>query len=72
MVQAVGVLSQSGYSCPFDEDADGMGRAEGWGCIVLRRMGEAEREGNHIVATLVNATAGAAGPVAGERIWQLK
>jgi hypothetical protein len=26
----VGVLSESGYSCPFDEDADGMGRAEGY------------------------------------------
>lgn len=38
-----------------------------WGCVVLRRMGDAERDGNRIIATLANATAGAAGPVEGKQ-----
>jgi hypothetical protein len=30
-------------------------------------MGDAERDGNRIIATLANATAGAAGPVEGKQ-----
>jgi acyl transferase domain-containing protein len=59
------VLSESGYSHPFDDQAEGLGRAEGLGCVVLRRMADAERDTQHVVAALVNATAGAAGPVEG-------
>jgi acyl transferase domain-containing protein len=65
-LQAVGVLSESGYAHPFDEHSEGMGRAEGVGCVVLRRMGDAHRDGNQIVATLINAAVGAAGPSEGQ------
>lgn len=63
--QASGVLGESGYSNPVDGQAEGLGRDEGLGCVVLRRMDDAERDGQQVVATLVNATAGAAGPVEG-------
>jgi hypothetical protein len=61
--QACGVLNHTGYSHPFDEDgAKGFVRCEGVGAIVLRRLSDAERDGNHILCEMPNAVAGSAGP----------
>jgi hypothetical protein len=57
------VLNHTGYSHPFDEDgAKGYIRCEGVGAIVLRRLSDAERDGNSILCEMPNAVAGSAGP----------
>jgi polyketide synthase 13 len=63
MLDACGVLNHTGYSHPFDEDgAKGYIRCEGVGAIVLRRLSDAERDGNSILCEMPNAVAGSAGP----------
>jgi len=65
-LQACGVLSSTGTSHPF-EDAGPKGyvRAEGYGCIVLRRFKDSIRDGDRIMCTIRNAVAGSAGAVEG-------
>jgi len=61
-LQACGVLVQGPACHPFDEDgAKGFFRAEGMGCIVLRRMADAEQLGNRILVKLARAVAASAG-----------
>ncbi|WDZ83564.1 polyketide synthase [Micromonospora cathayae] len=59
-----GMLSPSGQCRTFDDDADGYVRGEGCGVIVLKRLADAERDGDPILAVVrgaaVNHT-GAAG-----------
>lgn len=62
------MLDLSGTSHPFDDTkARGYVRAEGWGALVLRRLGDAEQDGNRIVARLLNAVAGSAGAADGKK-----
>ena len=44
----VGMLSSSGQSRPFDASADGHVRGEGCGILILKRLSEAEVDGNRI------------------------
>jgi len=65
-LQACGVLSTTGTSHPF-EDAGPKGyvRAEGYGCIVLRRFRDTIYDGDRVLCTIRNAVAGSAGAVEG-------
>ena len=60
MLSALGmtVLSKSGLVSPdgrckvFDASADGYGRGEGCGVVVLKRLSDAEASGDRIVAVI--------------------
>lgn len=45
-------LSRGSQIRPFDKDADGLLLGEGAGCIVLKRLGDAERDGDRIYAVI--------------------
>jgi acyl transferase domain-containing protein len=48
----VGALSKSGRISPFDDDADGTLLGEGIGMLALRRLADAQRDGNRIYAVI--------------------
>ncbi|AYF74232.1 SDR family NAD(P)-dependent oxidoreductase [Nocardia yunnanensis] len=50
-----GFLAADGRSKPFDAAADGYGRGEGSGMVVLKKLADAERDGDRIYA-VVKAT----------------
>ena len=50
----LGVLSETGCK-PFAANADGYGRSEGYGAIVLKRLDLAERDGDRIYAVVADA-----------------
>jgi len=50
----LGALSHRGQLSSFDKDADGTLLGEGVGMVVLKRLDDAERDGNHIYAVLKN------------------
>ena len=52
MFSSVGVLSPKGYCSPFDADADGIVMGEGVGAVILKRLEDAERDGNKIYAVI--------------------
>ncbi|MGW0800186.1 SDR family NAD(P)-dependent oxidoreductase [Streptomyces sp. NPDC002692] len=45
-------LSPSGRSAPFDSSADGIALGEGVGCVVLKRLADAERDGDLVYAVI--------------------
>ena len=49
---AMNALSEDGTSKPFDENANGYGRGEGCGVIVLKRLSDALRDHDHIYAII--------------------
>src|SRR5690606_29281334 len=54
---AAQALSRQSRCRPFDAEADGMNLAEGAGCVVLKRLAHAERDGDRVSA-VVKAVAG--------------
>jgi acyl transferase domain-containing protein len=53
---AAGMLSNDGKCKTFDKSANGYVRGEGGGAVFLKRLSDAERDGNHIYA-VIKATA---------------
>lgn len=49
---ATHALTPSGRSRPFDKDADGIVLGEGVAAVVLKRLGDAERDGDRIYAVI--------------------
>ncbi|MDQ6975621.1 MAG: beta-ketoacyl synthase N-terminal-like domain-containing protein [Mariprofundaceae bacterium] len=45
-------LSPSGHACSFDADADGTTLGEGIGIVVIKRLTDAERDGDRIYAVI--------------------
>lgn len=45
-------LAKDGRCKTFDSRADGYGRGEGGGMVVLKRLSDAQREGDHILAVI--------------------
>ncbi|MFD5554673.1 type I polyketide synthase [Streptomyces sp. NPDC127068] len=52
VLDQAGALSADGRSKPFDAGADGYGRGEGCGVVVLRRLSDAAREGDPVLAVI--------------------
>ncbi len=60
-----GMLSVDGHCKTFDEHANGYVRGEGCGVIVLKRLGDAQRDGDRILATIKGAAVNQDGASAG-------
>lgn len=45
-------LSQRGRCCPFDANADGIVLSEGVGTVILKRLADAERDGDRVYAVI--------------------
>ncbi|MDL5205684.1 type I polyketide synthase [Streptomyces sp. ALI-76-A] len=54
--QRAGALAPDGRCKPFSATADGIGRGEGCAAVVLKRLSDAERDGDRVLA-VVRATA---------------
>jgi 6-methylsalicylic acid synthase len=52
VLDAAGATSPDGRCKSFDADADGYGRGEGGGIVVLKRLADARRDGDRILAVL--------------------
>ncbi|AJT42062.1 type I polyketide synthase [Psychromicrobium lacuslunae] len=49
---SVTALSPSGRSRAFDRDSDGIALGEGVGCLVLKRLADAERDGDRVYSVI--------------------
>ena len=58
-------LSPDGRCKTFDASADGYGRGEGCGAIVLKRLSDAMRDGDNILATIRGSAVNHDGPSSG-------
>ena len=61
----LGLLSPTGHCTPFDASANGYVRAEGCGMVVLKRLSEAESDGDRIWAVIRGSAVNQNGASAG-------
>ncbi len=61
----IGMLSPSGHCRPFDSSADGYVRGEGCGVVVLKRLSDAEANGDRIWAVIRGSAVNQNGASAG-------
>ncbi|HWE87915.1 MAG TPA: SDR family oxidoreductase [Pseudonocardiaceae bacterium] len=61
MFSSVGALSATGRCRTFDESADGIALGEGVACVVLKRLADAERDGDRIYAVVTGIGAASDG-----------
>ena len=61
----VGMLSPTGHCSPFDASADGYVRGEGCGMVALKRLSEAETDGDRIYAVIRGSAVNQNGASAG-------
>lgn len=54
-LEGAGALAPDGRSKAFDENADGYGRGEGAGVVVLKRLADARREGDPVLAVIAGS-----------------
>jgi acyl transferase domain-containing protein len=54
-MSAAGMLSRTGACRPFDNNADGFVPGEGVGAVVLKRLADAERDGDAIHAVVIGS-----------------
>lgn len=52
VLDAAGATSPDGRSRSFDASADGYGRGEGCGVLVLKRLADADRDGDRVLAVI--------------------
>ncbi|MFK7829714.1 MAG: MupA/Atu3671 family FMN-dependent luciferase-like monooxygenase [Congregibacter sp.] len=55
-LSAAGMLAVDGQCKSFDSSANGYARGEGCGLIVLKRLADAQRDGDHIIGLLRGST----------------
>ncbi len=60
-----GMLAADGHCKTFDAAADGYGRGEGCGVLVLKRLSDAQSDGDTILAVIRSSTIGHDGPSTG-------
>lgn len=65
VLDAAGAISPDGRSKPFDAAADGYGRGEGAGVVVLKRLSDAARDGDRVHALLRGSAVNQDGRTAG-------
>lgn len=72
----IGAMSRSGACRPFDAQADGFLQGDGAGVVVLKRLADAQADGDRVVAVLhggfTNNDGGADGPMAPVRDGQVE
>lgn len=61
----VGALAPDGRSKAFSADADGYGRGEGCGAVVLKRLSDAQADGDEIIALIRGSAVNHDGPGSG-------
>ncbi|MDT8912982.1 SDR family NAD(P)-dependent oxidoreductase [Amycolatopsis sp. PS_44_ISF1] len=65
MFTSAGALSPTGKCRPFDSAADGIALGEGVACLVLKRLSDAERDGDRIYAVVKGVGAASDGRALG-------
>ena len=65
MFTSVGALSKTGKCRPFDAAADGIALGEGVACLVLKRLADAERDGDRVYAVVKGVGAASDGRALG-------